>query len=191
LAGARRLPRLDPQVCGCFYEGPAVADDPVARRRPAPWAGAPGAVPGGAGRSHAALAPEGWRSERTAARGLAYEANGDHDRAIADYDETLRLDSEDPVAFYNRGIAYENKHDYDHAIDYSKAIRLDPEYAEAYLVRGISYENKRELEKALADFRVALNHESLRASSKQKARDGVERFEQKLAAGRSTKPAAK
>jgi tetratricopeptide (TPR) repeat protein len=89
-------------------------------------------------------------------------------------------------------MAYENKRDYDHAIaDYSEAIRLDPEYAEAYLVRGISYENKRELEKALADFRVALNHESLRASRKQKARDGVERIEQKLAAGRSTRPAAK
>jgi hypothetical protein len=42
-----------------FCRGPAVAGDPVARRRPAPWAGPPGAVPGGAGRSAAALFARG------------------------------------------------------------------------------------------------------------------------------------
>jgi hypothetical protein len=36
-------------VCGSFYEGLAVADDPVARRRPAPWAGPPGRRPGAGG----------------------------------------------------------------------------------------------------------------------------------------------
>jgi hypothetical protein len=45
-------------VCGCLCGARDVALDPVARRRPAPWAGPPGAVPGGAGRSAAAHAAE-------------------------------------------------------------------------------------------------------------------------------------
>ena len=43
-------------------------------------------------------------------------------------------------AYYNRGIAYGDKGEYDKAIeDYSKAIELNPEYAEAYNNRGNAY----------------------------------------------------
>ena len=42
------------------------------------------------------------------------------------------------VAYYNRGLAYENKNDYTRAIaDFSEAIRLDPNDAEAYFYRGL------------------------------------------------------
>ena len=39
-------------------------------------------------------------------RGIAYEAKGDYDRAIADYNEAIRLDPKYAVAYNNRGIAY-------------------------------------------------------------------------------------
>jgi tetratricopeptide (TPR) repeat protein len=42
------------------------------------------------------------------------------------------------IAFYNRGLAYENKEDYARAIaDYSEAIRLDPNDADAYFYRSL------------------------------------------------------
>ena len=38
-------------------------------------------------------------------RGAAYYAKGDLDRAIADYDEAIRLDPKEAIAYNNRGVA--------------------------------------------------------------------------------------
>jgi len=63
-------------------------------------------------------------------RGLAYKANGDLDRALADYTKAIELDPKDAYAYYNRGLHYRAKGDLDHAIaDYRKAIELDPKDA--------------------------------------------------------------
>ena len=43
-------------------------------------------------------------------------------------------------AFNNRGIAYQNKGQYDRAIqDYGQAIKLDPNFAQAFVNRGFAY----------------------------------------------------
>src|SRR6184192_1957138 len=61
------------------------------------------------------------------------EASAEYDKAIADYDEVIRLDPKDVFAYIYRGCAYERKGDYDKAIaDYDEAIRLDPKGAKAY-----------------------------------------------------------
>src|SRR5262244_2068669 len=66
--------------------------------------------------------------------------NRDYDRAIADYNEAIRLVPADAPAFFGRGNAYASKGDRDRAIaDYSEAIRLDPKYAFAFNNRGIAY----------------------------------------------------
>src|SRR5436853_7568936 len=39
-------------------------------------------------------------------RGIAYAANGEPERAIADFNEAIRLDPADPDAFISRGGAY-------------------------------------------------------------------------------------
>jgi tetratricopeptide (TPR) repeat protein len=44
-------------------------------------------------------------------RGNAYADNGDVDRAIADYDQAIRLDPELAAAWYSRGVAWSAKHD--------------------------------------------------------------------------------
>ena len=41
-------------------------------------------------------------------RGLAYFYLGQHERAIQDYDEVIRLDPQYVDAYYNRGLAYRN-----------------------------------------------------------------------------------
>jgi lipoprotein NlpI len=62
------------------------------------------------------------------------------------------------VAYYNRGVEYDNKGDYDRALaDYSQAIRIDPKYALAYNNRGTAHSNKGDNERAIADYSQAIN----------------------------------
>jgi len=50
---------------------------------------------------------------------------GNYNRAIAGYNEAIRLDSNNTLAFIGRGDAYTNKGDYERALaDYTEAIRL-------------------------------------------------------------------
>lgn len=58
----------------------------------------------------------------------------------------------DDETYYNRGVAYDSKGEYDRAIaDYSKAIELNPKYAEAYYNRGVDYYDKKEYDRAWED----------------------------------------
>src|SRR6516225_4005720 len=83
-------------------------------------------------------------------RGNAWRNKGDLDRAIADYNEAIRLDPKDAKAYNNRGIASRAKADLDRAIaDYNEAIRLDPN-AGSYKNRGVANLYAGSLSKALA-----------------------------------------
>jgi tetratricopeptide (TPR) repeat protein len=58
-------------------------------------------------------------------RGLAREAKGDHDGAIADYSRAIELDPKQPRVYINRGFAKQAKGDVDGAIaDYNRASEL-------------------------------------------------------------------
>jgi len=61
------------------------------------------------------------------------------------------------VARNNRGIAYNDKGDYDRAIqDFDAAIRLKPDYAKAYYNRGNTYFNKGDYDRAIQDNDAAI-----------------------------------
>src|SRR5580700_6298792 len=61
------------------------------------------------------------------------------------------------VAFSNRGRAYFNKGDLDHAIaDFNSAIHLDAKAAYAFNGRGVTYQARGDLDRAIADFDQAL-----------------------------------
>jgi len=65
-------------------------------------------------------------------RGNAYATIGDYDRAIADYDQAIRLNPTMAAAFDNRGRLYSEKNQFERAIaDYDEAIRLNPNAANA------------------------------------------------------------
>ena len=60
-------------------------------------------------------------------------------------------------AFYNLGISYANKGQYDRAIqDYDQAIKLNPNYVKAFNNRGLSYDNKGQHDRAIQDYDQAI-----------------------------------
>jgi tetratricopeptide (TPR) repeat protein len=89
--------------------------------------------------------------------GKTHQQRGEHDLAIADFTEAIRLDPMSATAYTNRGKAYYGKRDYDRAIaDHSEAIRLDPKNANAYSSRGAVYSLKGSYDLALRDSNEAI-----------------------------------
>src|SRR5215831_7925220 len=90
-------------------------------------------------------------------RGNAYHAKGDDDRAVADYNESIRLDPKYAYPYNGRGNAYRGKGDNDRAIaDYAMSIKLDPKYAAPHNGRGNAYRDKGDRDRALADYNEAI-----------------------------------
>ena len=89
-------------------------------------------------------------------RGAEYEAKGDLDRAMVDYNEAIRLDPQEKDFYNNRGTAWQAKGNLDRAIaDYDEAIRLDPKERTFYNNRGTAHLYSGSLPKAVADFNQA------------------------------------
>ena len=60
-------------------------------------------------------------AEAYSGRAVVYGRKGEHDKAIADYNQAIRLDPKYTLAYYNRGVVYAIKGEYDKAIaDYAE-----------------------------------------------------------------------
>jgi len=65
------------------------------------------------------------------------------------------------AAYSDRGDAYANKFDYEHAIaDYDRAIKLNPNSARAFDGRGLAHANRQDFELAIKDYDQALRLDS-------------------------------
>jgi tetratricopeptide (TPR) repeat protein len=83
------------------------------------------------------------------------DQSNDPDRSIWGCTRLIEKDPRDAVAYYNRGIAHDDKKDYDRAIaDYTRVIEIHPQAA-AYSNRGYAYTHKRDYDRAFADYASA------------------------------------
>ncbi len=88
--------------------------------------------------------------------GVRRAALGDHEAAIQNFDEAIRLNAEPAFLYKQRGASYHALGDYEAAIrDFDEAIRLNAEDANAYYNRSASHKALGNLEAAERDFTVA------------------------------------
>jgi tetratricopeptide (TPR) repeat protein len=88
-------------------------------------------------------------------RGRASFHKGDLDRALEDFDQSLRLQPDEAHALAARVLALSKKHDLATALaDVDRAIAQKPD-VESYSVRAEIYEARGENDRAIADLRKA------------------------------------
>ena len=82
---------------------------------------------------------------------------GQHEAAIADFDEAIRLGPDYPLAYVNRGKAKDKLGQHEAAIaDFDEAIRLEPDYPLAYIGRGLAKDALGLKDEARKDLETAL-----------------------------------
>ncbi len=70
-------------------------------------------------------------------RGIAFSEKKEYDKAIADLDESIRINPRDVDSHNIRGLAWIGKKEYDRAIDdFTSAVRIEPARPEAYDLRA-------------------------------------------------------
>ncbi len=90
-------------------------------------------------------------------------AKGDYDRAIADYDEVIKLNPKDAVAFYSRGFAYHYKSNRTRAFeDYKTAMDIKPELASEPMMQCVFHNatKSENIDKVIEDCSKTINSSS-------------------------------
>ncbi|MEQ8221525.1 MAG: tetratricopeptide repeat protein, partial [Candidatus Eremiobacterota bacterium] len=90
-------------------------------------------------------------------RGIAYMEKNEYDRAIDDFDHSIKLDASYGEAYYNLGNTYYKKQEYDKALrNFNYALKLNNSHVKAYINRGTLYYNTGNYDLALSDINRAL-----------------------------------
>lgn len=99
-----------------------------------------------------------WLAFAFNSRGNAYAFLGDYARAIADFDQAIRLDPQNARAYFSRSLAHIYLGDYARAIaDYDQLIRITPQNAGFFGARcEIRGRWGQQLDQALADCETSL-----------------------------------
>jgi tetratricopeptide (TPR) repeat protein len=97
--------------------------------------------------------PANVQSASYLSRGLAYSGKGELEKALADMNKAISLQSDNAFGYQNRAGVYEKQNEIDKAIaDYSKAIKLNPKFPFPYRGRGLLLLKKGKDTEAEADF---------------------------------------
>lgn len=73
-------------------------------------------------------------------RGICYDKLGEHQRAIKDYTEAIRLKPDCYEAIYNRALDYGRLHQNQLSIeDFTRVISIKPDHVKSYHYQGVTY----------------------------------------------------
>jgi tetratricopeptide (TPR) repeat protein len=90
-------------------------------------------------------------------RGNVYLAKGDYDLALADFNQSVKIQPTLAEAYSNRSSIYIVKNDYTQALaDANQAVKLKPDLAIAHNNRGVIYATTGNYDGAIADFSQTL-----------------------------------
>ena len=90
-------------------------------------------------------------------KGVSYYDNGLYGKAIECFNESIRLNPNNPNAYYGRGQAYFDTYSLEEAIsDFTKVIKSVPNFSGAYFLRGKSYNELKDFESAISDYSKAI-----------------------------------
>ena len=85
-------------------------------------------------------------------RGAAFGIMGKENRALADFNASVRIDPNNGISRYNRGALRYRQGKFDLAIeDLTNSIRLEPDFAQARMARAVAFLTTKDIEKALND----------------------------------------
>ena len=80
-----------------------------------------------------------------------------YDAAIENYKQAIKIKPDYVAAYFNMGIALQNKGDLDAAIDsYKQALKIKPDYADAYYNMGVAMHDKGDRDAAIDSYKQAL-----------------------------------
>jgi tetratricopeptide (TPR) repeat protein len=96
-------------------------------------------------------------------RGTTYQYiailnEGDKRSTFTDFDEAIKLEPNDALGYFYRGLAHDHLGKQDQALaDYNQAVKLNPGDARYYRIRGQTYGDMGKHDQAIADFNKAIS----------------------------------
>jgi len=99
------------------------------------------------------------KAELHFARAKVYQSQGKLDKALADFEESIRDEPDNTEYLLGRALILVAKNEHDKAIDdCNRAIELDPKNSDAFCKRALAWKGKDDPEMALADFEEAIRN---------------------------------
>ncbi|GAB4297659.1 MAG: hypothetical protein Kow0098_22110 [Ignavibacteriaceae bacterium] len=99
-------------------------------------------------------------------RALGYFYSNKLTNALTDLDESLKLDSLNPDAYFTRGYIYSISGEYEKSLaDYTTALQLKPDWVEALVNRGNIYSITGFSRQAIDDFTNAIKSDPLNSNA--------------------------
>src|SRR5947209_4757413 len=120
------------------------------------------------------------------AEGLTHFRFKRYDEALAAFEQALRLDPNNAIAYSNKGAALNNLKRYNEALAAAEqALRLDPNNAIAYNNKGPTHNNLKRYDEALAAYEQALRldpNNAIAYNNKGDTLNNLKRYDEALAA---------
>ena len=93
--------------------------------------------------------------------GNKFYIKGDLDKALSSYNEAIKLNPNNYLAYSNRSVVYNDRKQYEKSIeDCNKSIKLNSKYSLSYYNRGLDYQNLQDYEKSIQDYTKAVELDS-------------------------------